>query len=108
MKYRTATIQHSELKPHIKKGVKKEGMYFLEKILGECRGHGTCFAGGGGEDISFDLPKIKAIVNLNDNGRRIKIEESDDLYNQKGVEVDCKSVDIRPGTLKHLKFRLCV
>ena len=99
-----ATIQYKELKPHIRKGIKEGGMYFLERIFGECYGHGY---GCMGEDISFPLKKIKAFVELNDNGRRIRVSEYDELSNQKGEWVDQKTVNIRPQTLKHLRYRLC-
>lgn len=102
--YKTAKIQYRDLKPHIRKGIKDYGLYFLEKIFGICRGHG---AGVGGEDISFDLPKIKRIIAITDNGRRLEIFEEDELYNQRGEWNDIEGVNIRPATLKHLKYRLC-
>ena len=50
----TLHIPYSDLEKEVRKGIKEEGLYFLETIFGECDGHGC---GIGGEDISFTLPR---------------------------------------------------
>lgn len=103
---KVSKIQYRNLKPSIRKGLREEGMYYLENIFGGCDGHG---AGMGGEDISFELKKVKAFVEFTDRDstNSLTVVEMDMLYNQKGEYMNQVMVDIRPETLKFVRSKLC-
>ena len=108
MKYnnKVGKIQYRNLKPSVRKGLREEGMYYLESIFGVCDGHGY---GCGGEDISFGLKKIKAFIEFTDRDstNSLIVIEMDVLYNQKDEELGTNMVDIRPKTMKYIRSKLC-
>ena len=79
--YLTLHLRLRELKAKIRKGLREEGLYFLNACFGEDRSHGS---GCGGEDISYDI-KIdgkKFIVDFNLDGDKLEISERIELYTQ--------------------------
>ena len=108
MKDKEIIIKRSRLEDGVKRGIINEGLYWLENIFGKSRGHGTCLCGQGSEDIQFDIGgRLNTTVWINDNGRRLKIGEYDDLENQRGEYYGDVQVDIRPETIKYLLRKLC-
>jgi len=107
-------LSRSELKPEIRKGIRSEGLYFLENIFGGCDGHGC----GGGEDISFTLkPKTKfnrksyeIVFEVHDDGRKLEIGERIFLYTHKDKRHkdfhDMTNDDVSPELVKAIQKSL--